>query len=145
MWLWESELRELGFRRKSEGYWRCERRYGLADGEYVSVFSWGEQTLPPAARGPARYVVELTEFHVTFLIGIGHVHFYYHEYGGGGGGGAGGRGAPAAAGGRRGRGRAPAPRRAGADRIAWGLVGGLGGVWRPRRAGPHDPPGADDE
>ena len=28
MWLWDGELRRLGFRRKSERYWQCERRFG---------------------------------------------------------------------------------------------------------------------
>jgi hypothetical protein len=79
MWLWESELRELGFRRKSDRYWRCVRRFGLAEGEHLSLFSWSEQTLPPSAASAVRYFVELTEFHVTFLVGTDHVHFYYHE------------------------------------------------------------------
>jgi hypothetical protein len=64
MWLWESELRELGFKRKSERYWRCERRFDLPDHAHLSVFSWGEQSIPAGRSGPARFLVELTEFHV---------------------------------------------------------------------------------
>src|SRR5262249_33681230 len=79
MWLWESELHELGFRRKGERYWRCERWFGLPDDAHLSIFSWSEQSLPgPCSRRP-RFLVELTEFHVTFLLGWEHVHFYYHE------------------------------------------------------------------
>jgi hypothetical protein len=74
MWLWASELNELGFRRRSEGYWRCERCFGLPGGAHLSLFSWGEQVLPGA-----RFLVELTEFHVTFVVRQEHVHFYYHE------------------------------------------------------------------
>jgi hypothetical protein len=79
MWLWESELRELGFRRKRERYWQCVGRLGLRDGEHLSLFSWGEQALPAGRRRAVRYLVELTEFHVTFTLGHEHVHFYYHE------------------------------------------------------------------
>jgi hypothetical protein len=79
MWLWESELRELGFRRKSDRYWQCERRFGLEDDEHLSIFSWSEQAIPSSASGPARFLVELTEFHLTFRIQCDHVHFYYHE------------------------------------------------------------------
>jgi hypothetical protein len=74
MWLWEAELRRLGFRRRSERYWRCDRRYGLGSDGHVSVFCWGEL----AAEG--RLLAELTEFHVTFYFGLDHVHFYYHEH-----------------------------------------------------------------
>src|SRR4051812_45307564 len=80
MWLWESELRELGFRRKSDRYWQCERCHELPDGAHLSVFSWGEQSIPGRrGGGPVRYLVELTEFHVTFRIGLENIHFYYHE------------------------------------------------------------------
>jgi hypothetical protein len=78
MWLWASELNELGFRRKSEGYWRCERRFGLPPNAHLSLFSWGEHALPGAER-PAPLLVELAEFHVTFVLRHQHVHFYYHE------------------------------------------------------------------
>src|SRR5262249_15427319 len=80
MWLWESQLHELGFRRKANRYWRCERRYGLPEEAHLSLFSWGEQAIP--AGGPGRrprFLVELTEFHVTFELGGEHLHFYYHE------------------------------------------------------------------
>jgi hypothetical protein len=79
MWLWESELRELGFRRKGERYWQCTQRFGLRGDEHLSLFSWAEQALPAGRRRPVRYLVELTEFHVTFTLGHEHVHFYYHE------------------------------------------------------------------
>ena len=46
MWLWESELRELGFRRRSERYWRCDQRFNLSGIGHLSVFSWSEQTIP---------------------------------------------------------------------------------------------------
>jgi hypothetical protein len=78
MWLWASELHELGFRRRSERYWRCEGRHGLPAEGHLSIFSWGEQAIP-AGRAGARYLVELTEFHVTFAVGREHLHFYYHE------------------------------------------------------------------
>jgi len=81
MWLWESELRELGFRRRGERYWQCSRRFDLPAEGHLSLFSWSEQTLPAARAGRPRYLVELTEFHVTFLIGHDHFHFYYHERG----------------------------------------------------------------
>jgi hypothetical protein len=79
MWLWESELYERGFRRRSDRYWQCERGYGLPPAAHLSVFSWGEQTIPGRRRRERRLLVELTEFHVTFLLGGEHVHFYYHE------------------------------------------------------------------
>jgi hypothetical protein len=80
MWLWDCEMHRLGFRRKSDRYWWCQRRYGLADGDHISVFSWSEQTIP-TDRSQARFLVELTEFHVTLPRGGEHFHFYYHEHG----------------------------------------------------------------
>jgi hypothetical protein len=74
MWLWAAQLRELGFRRKSERYWQCDNRHGLPTNAHCSIFSWSEQSLPGG-----RFLVELTEFHVTFEIGFDNVHFYYHE------------------------------------------------------------------
>jgi hypothetical protein len=74
MWKHESEMRRLGFRRRGERYWQCERRHGLAGHDHVSVFPWSELTLPGGA-----LLVELTEFHVTFYRGGEHLHFYYHE------------------------------------------------------------------
>lgn len=78
MWLWASELNDLGFRRKSERYWQCERRFGLPAAAHLSLFSWGEQALPADSAHPL-VLVELTEFHVTFVLRHEHVHFYYHE------------------------------------------------------------------
>jgi hypothetical protein len=74
MWLHDLELSPLGFRRKGDRYWQCERRLGLSGNDHLSVYSWSEQRLP---RG--RFLVELTEFHVTFYRGGEHLHFYYHE------------------------------------------------------------------
>jgi hypothetical protein len=79
MWLWESELREVGFRRKSERYWRCEGRFGLPDNAHLSLFSWSEQALSEERSRRPRFLVELTEFHVTFRVTWEHIHFYYHE------------------------------------------------------------------
>ncbi len=78
MWLWDSELRRLGFRRKSERYWQGERRFGLGASDHLSIFSWSEQAIPSAS-GPGRFLVELAEFHVTLLRGLENLHFYYHE------------------------------------------------------------------
>jgi hypothetical protein len=78
MWLWDLQLHELGFRRRSERYWQCERRYGLPESGHLSVFSWSEQSLPLRGRR-SRFLVELTEFHVTFLTAVDNLHFYYHE------------------------------------------------------------------
>lgn len=74
MWLYDLELQRLGFRRKGDRYWQCERRLGLTGHDHLSVFSWAEQRLPAG-----RFLVELTEFHVTFYRGGEHLHFYYHE------------------------------------------------------------------
>ena len=74
MWQWESELRRLGFRRLSERYWQCERRFGLPAWGHVSIFPWSELLLPDH-----RLLIELDTFHVTFAIEGEHVHFYYHE------------------------------------------------------------------
>jgi hypothetical protein len=78
MWLWDDDLRRLGFRRKSERYWQCEHRFGLCVTDHVSVFSWSEQVIGRSAA--ARFLVELTEFHVTLLRGLENLHFYYHEH-----------------------------------------------------------------
>jgi hypothetical protein len=74
MWLYDLEFIPLGFRRKADRYWQCERRFGLSGDDHLSVYSWSEQRLPGG-----RFLVELTEFHVTFYRGGEHLHFYYHE------------------------------------------------------------------
>lgn len=74
MWLWQPELTRLGFRRRGDRYWQCERAFGLDGRDHLSVWSWSEQALPSG-----RFLVELTEFHVTFYRGGEHLHFYYHE------------------------------------------------------------------
>jgi hypothetical protein len=80
MWLWESELRELGFRRKAARYWLCERGFGLEGDQHMSLFSWAEQTRPGGAPGSRLSLVEVSAFHVTFTLQGENIHFYYHEY-----------------------------------------------------------------
>jgi hypothetical protein len=74
MWIHEGELSTIGFRRKGERYWRCERRHGLTGHDHVSVFCWSEQCLSDGT-----HLVALTEFHVTFYRAGERLHFYYHE------------------------------------------------------------------
>ena len=64
MWLNDAQMSDLGFRRKGERYWRCDRRHGLSEHDHVSVFCWSEQRATDGRR-----LVELTEFHVTFYRG----------------------------------------------------------------------------
>jgi hypothetical protein len=131
MWLWASELHAMGFRRRSERYWRCERRFGLPTNAHLSVFSWGEHALPADA-GPAPLLVEVTEFHVTFVLGNQHVHFYYHE-------GPHSEWAPAGHTSAAELRRLSADRaslRARADNVAAAVVAALGGTFRPRRRRP---------
>ena len=78
MWLWDDDLQRLGFRRRSERYWRCDRRHGLPAEAHLSVFSWSEQAIPIG--DGCRFLVELTEFHVAFHIGVDRIHYYYHEH-----------------------------------------------------------------
>ena len=78
MWLWEFELRTLGFRRLSERYWQCEGRFGLPECAHISVFPWVEQSLP-GDRRKLPVLVELDTFHVTFVTPAGRIHFYYHD------------------------------------------------------------------
>jgi hypothetical protein len=76
MWIWECELRRLGLRRLSERYGQCERRYGLPEDAYLSVFSHAAERQSTAA-GPER--LDICAFHVTFCLGVDRVHFYFHE------------------------------------------------------------------
>jgi hypothetical protein len=78
MWLWECELRELGFRRKSTRYWQCANRFGLEEDAHLSIYTWSEE-LPSASSGGKHVLIELSTFHVTFEIGLENIHFYYHE------------------------------------------------------------------
>jgi hypothetical protein len=78
VWLWASELHEVGFRRKSDRYWQCAQRYGLPAEAHLSVFAWGEHGVAAEA-GAARQLVEVSTFHITFEIGRENIHFYYHE------------------------------------------------------------------
>ncbi len=80
MWLWDIQLHELGFKRASERYWRCESRYGLPSWAHLSIYSWSEQSIPRRRQKGVRYLVEITEFHVTFLAARDNLHFYYHEH-----------------------------------------------------------------
>jgi hypothetical protein len=126
MWLWDIELRALGFRRKSERYWQCVRRFELPDAAYLSLFSWSEQFIPA---GDGRYLVELSEFHVTFQIALERIHFYYHERS---------ENAWKAAGHTSSReirrlGVEPAQLRARADMTAALFIAAVGGVYHPRR------------
>jgi hypothetical protein len=126
VWLWESELRERGFRCQSDGYWQCARRYGLAADEYLSLYAWAEQALPDGGRR----LVEVSTFHVTFLLGREHVHFYYHEYGEN-------EWHPAGHTSRaeiRRTGQDPDELREAADAVAARLVGAWAGVFHPREA-----------
>ena len=54
MWLWHDDLQRLGFRRRSERYWRCDRHYGLGEDAYLSVFSPLTLPSPPSAGGEGR-------------------------------------------------------------------------------------------
>src|SRR5437016_2976269 len=77
MWIWENELRQAGFRRRSNCYWRCEKRFDLPSHAYVSLFVGGQITGPGQPAPHA--LVEFSAFHVTFHVGMDNLHFYYHE------------------------------------------------------------------
>ena len=70
MWLWDIELRALGFRRKSERYWQCLRRFELPDAAYLSLFSWSEQFIPA---GNGRYLGDCSKEIGLFLISFNFV------------------------------------------------------------------------
>jgi len=72
MWLWEPQLKRLGFRRCSSRYWQCGRGYGLPADAYLSAFLH-----TAAGNGPRAY--EFTGFHVTFCRNGHRLHFYFHE------------------------------------------------------------------
>jgi hypothetical protein len=78
MWLWECELRYVGLRRLSAGYWQCERRHGLPEGAYLSVFSHAEDR-QGTTRSTRRERHDVCAFHVTFCLGVDRAHFYFHE------------------------------------------------------------------
>jgi hypothetical protein len=83
MWIIDAELQQLGFRRRSRRYWQCEWRYGLPDNAYISIYAGGKDShLDREPRNQPR-IVEVSAFHVTFLLDVDNVHFYYHEYGDG--------------------------------------------------------------
>jgi hypothetical protein len=83
MWIIDAELQRLGFRRRSRRYWQCERRYGLPDDAYISIYSTGKDTHLDRDPMALRSAVDVSAFHVTFLLDVDNVHFYYHEYGDG--------------------------------------------------------------
>lgn len=78
MWIWDFELEELGLRQRSELYWQCERGFGLAEHDHISLFLWTLQPHSHSSDTP-KNAFELTEFHITFLLDRDHIHFYYHE------------------------------------------------------------------
>jgi len=83
MWLWTCELKQLGFKRKSDRYFQCARGYGLnegefgksefCDGQYISLFLWTQNSRANAT------CFELSEFHITMQLGGHNIHFYFHE------------------------------------------------------------------
>jgi hypothetical protein len=129
VWLWAAELHDLGCRRKSDGYWQCQRRFGLPDHGHLSLFASAELR-PPGKGGPR--LVELSTFHVTFEVHLGNVHFYYHEC----------RlnawepGGHTSAAELRRLGCDPVALRDLADAVAAEFVAGLGGAWHPRPGEP---------
>jgi hypothetical protein len=80
MWLSECELRAIGFRRRSTHYWQCERRFGLPSDGYLSVFADGECAIADSIGDTQPSHIEVSAFHVTFVLGVDNIHFYYHEH-----------------------------------------------------------------
>jgi hypothetical protein len=81
MWIWNTELQQAGFRQRSVGYWRAERRFGLSPGAYVSVFPGGESVAPREGGHDDRNLLDVSAFHVTIPVDVDRLHFYYHEAG----------------------------------------------------------------
>ena len=79
MWLWESDLQRSGFRRCSACYFQCERRFGLPEDAYVSIFVNDKESFSGRVRRSGLRLVELCAFHVTFKLDVDNIHFYYHE------------------------------------------------------------------
>jgi len=118
---------------------RGRRTAGLSD-DQADIVSYAQQVVSGnrvAAdlferlhqRHGTRWLVELTEFHVTFQLGLEHVHFYYHEQG---------ENAWRPAGHTSSAeiirlGESPLAWRSRADASAAALVAALGGVLLPRR------------
>src|SRR5437762_3098257 len=80
MWLWEYELRQVGFRSRSGGYWQCERAFGLPAHAYVSIFVGNWDVRLGRGNPPSRRRLHVCTFHVTFLLDVDNIHFYYHEH-----------------------------------------------------------------
>jgi hypothetical protein len=81
MWLWDLELQRIGIRRKSRRYWQGEGRFGLPAGAYVSMFVTARDNAPGRRRRGGSILLEVSAFHVTFLLNADNIHFYYHEVG----------------------------------------------------------------
>jgi hypothetical protein len=128
MWLWDWELHQVGFRCRSEGYWQCEVGHGLPDDCYLSLFVH-HSGRARNGRGPGRRPLEVSAFHVTFLLGVDRIHFYYHEVAEN----AWEPGGHTSSGEILRHGVEPHALRDEADVIAARLVAALGGAWRPRR------------
>ena len=73
--IWTDELRQLGFRQKSDRYWHCAGGYGLDDQSHLSVFLWTCH----ARLSQQVACFQICEFHVTFERAGHNLHFYYHE------------------------------------------------------------------
>lgn len=77
MWLWKCELHRLGFRERSADYWQCERRFGLPENAYLSVWIHARER----EHHLGRELLDVSAFHVTFQLDVDRVHFYFHEVG----------------------------------------------------------------
>jgi hypothetical protein len=54
MWLWDLDLHALGFKRKSERYWRCERRHERHNNEWQPLGHTSGRELRRLGRNRAR-------------------------------------------------------------------------------------------
>lgn len=75
MLIWTDDLKRLGFRRKSEHHWRCDRGYGLDSESHISAFLWEVHD----QAGESAECHEFAEFHVTIEVPGHNLHFYCHE------------------------------------------------------------------
>lgn len=74
MWLWICELKQLGFKQKSNRYFQCTKGYGLENNGHISMFLWTRN-----GKGKNATCFEVNEFHITLKGGGHNLHFYYHE------------------------------------------------------------------
>ncbi|MEK6239063.1 MAG: hypothetical protein N2C14_30475, partial [Planctomycetales bacterium] len=79
VWLHEHELRMLGFRRKSDRYWRCDARHGLQGDDHLSLHLWEREQVVVGRRRRGAFRFEMAEFHVTLAVPHHNLHFYFHE------------------------------------------------------------------